>query len=96
MPSLKEGLGVAALEAMASGLPVIVSATGGLREVVEHDVSGILVVPARAEEIAAAITRLANSTDLSAKMGAAGVRASKRIIRWSRWRRGRLHSIARR
>ena len=37
MPSLKEGLGVAALEAMASGLPVIASEVGGLREVVEDD-----------------------------------------------------------
>src|SRR5580698_8452625 len=35
MPSLKEGLGVAALEAMASALPVIASDVGGLREVVE-------------------------------------------------------------
>ena len=78
MPSINEGLGVAALEAMASGLPAIVSATGGLREVVEHDVSGILVEPARADEIAAAIARLANSTELRAKMGAAArVRVEK-------------------
>jgi glycosyltransferase involved in cell wall biosynthesis len=71
MPSLKEGLGIAALEAMASGLPAIVSATGGLREVVEHEVSGIQVEPARADEIGAAIARLANSTELRARMGAA-------------------------
>ena len=71
MPSLNEGLGVAALEAMASGLPAIVSATGGLREIVEHDVSGILVEPARADEIGAAIARLAKSPELRAKIGAA-------------------------
>jgi glycosyltransferase involved in cell wall biosynthesis len=71
MPSLNEGLGVAALEAMASGLPAIVSATGGLREVVENDVSGILVEPARADEIGAAIARLANSAEIRAKVGAA-------------------------
>src|SRR5208282_4798644 len=43
MPSLKEGLGVAALEAMASGLPVIASDVGGLREGVENERTGIVV-----------------------------------------------------
>jgi glycosyltransferase involved in cell wall biosynthesis len=70
MPSLKEGLGVAALEAMASALPAIVSAVGGLREVVEHNVSGILVEPARADEIGTAIARLASSAELRTRMGA--------------------------
>ena len=59
MPSLKEGLGVAALEAMASGLPVIASDVGGLREVVEDDRTGIIVPPANAAAIASAILRLA-------------------------------------
>jgi L-malate glycosyltransferase len=71
MPSLNEGLGVAALEAMASALSAIVSAVGGLREVVEPNVSGILVEPARADEIGAAIARLASSAELRSKMGAA-------------------------
>jgi glycosyltransferase involved in cell wall biosynthesis len=71
MPSLKEGLGVAALEAMACGLPAIVSAIGGLREVVEQDDSGILVEPARANEIGAAIARLVSSADLRIRMGVA-------------------------
>ena len=70
MPSLREGLGVAALEAMACGLPAVVSAVGGLREVVEHDRSGILVEPARADQIGAAIVRLALS-EIRTKMGQA-------------------------
>ena len=61
MPSLKEGLGVAALEAMASALPVVASEVGGLREVVEDGRSGIVVPPANAGAIAAAIRRLAES-----------------------------------
>jgi glycosyltransferase involved in cell wall biosynthesis len=71
MPSLNEGLGVAALEAMACGLPAIVSAVGGLREVVEHDLTGIQVEPARPDELAVAIAQLASSAELRAKMGAA-------------------------
>ena len=71
MPSLKEGLGVAALEAMASGLPVIVSGVGGLREVVEPDRTGIVVPPSNPQAIASAIGRLADSPGLKAQIGAA-------------------------
>src|SRR5271163_614930 len=71
MPSLKEGLGVAALEAMASGLPIVASEVGGLREIVKHDVTGIVVPPANANAIASAIGRLAESAQLRAQMGAA-------------------------
>jgi glycosyltransferase involved in cell wall biosynthesis len=73
MPSVKEGLGVAALEAMASALPVIASDVGGLREVVDDGRTGILVPPANAEKISAAILRLAESSsvELRARMGAA-------------------------
>ena len=71
MPSLKEGLGVAALEAMASALPVVASDVGGLREVVEDDRTGIIVPPANPEAIASAIGRLAQSAELRSQMGAA-------------------------
>ena len=71
MPSLKEGLGVAALEAMASGLPVIASDVGGLREVVEDDRTGIIVPPTNVPAIASAILRLAESTVLRTQMGTA-------------------------
>jgi len=71
MPSVKEGLGVAALEAMASGLPVIASEVGGLREVVEDDRTGILVPPANPAAIGSAIARLADGPGLRAEMGAA-------------------------
>lgn len=71
MPSLKEGLGVAALEAMASALPVIASDVGGLREVIENDRSGVIVPPACPERIASVICRLAQSPTLRSQMGAA-------------------------
>lgn len=72
MPSMKEGLGVAALEAMACGLPVVASAVGGLREVVEDEVSGLLVPPGDAAALASAVTALAQSAEQRAAMGAAG------------------------
>jgi glycosyltransferase involved in cell wall biosynthesis len=71
MPSLKEGLGVAALEAMASGLPVIASDVGGLREVVQDERTGMIVPPAHSGKIAEAIKRLAESSELRTGMGAA-------------------------
>src|SRR5208337_4350563 len=71
MPSLKEGLGVAALEAMASALPVIASDVGGLREVVQDDRSGIVVPQADAKAIASVIGRLIESDEQRSQMGAA-------------------------
>jgi glycosyltransferase involved in cell wall biosynthesis len=76
MPSLKEGLGVAALEAMASNLPIIASDVGGLHEVVEAG-TGIIVPPANSAKIASAIQRLAESDGLRTQMGAA---ARARIV----------------
>jgi len=71
MPSLKEGLGIAVLEAMASAVPVVASGVGGLREVVEDERAGIIVPPAHPERIASAIGRLADSPALRSQMGAA-------------------------
>jgi L-malate glycosyltransferase len=77
MPSLNEGLGVAALEASACALPVIASDVGGLRDAVEHDRTGIVVPVANAETIASAIQRLARSAELRSQMGAA---AQERVV----------------
>ncbi|MGH7931765.1 MAG: glycosyltransferase, partial [Candidatus Binataceae bacterium] len=71
MPSLHEGLGVAALEAMACGLPAIVTASGGLGETVEDGRSGVKVPPADAGALAQAILRLASNPQARATMGAA-------------------------
>jgi glycosyltransferase involved in cell wall biosynthesis len=71
MPSLYEGLGIAALEAMACGLPVIASDTGGLHEAVEDSRTGLLVPPGDAVALAHAIETLAAAPAMRAAMGAA-------------------------
>jgi glycosyltransferase involved in cell wall biosynthesis len=72
LPSLQEGLGVAALEAMAAGLPVVASRVGGLAEVVDHGATGLLVPPADPGALAAALARLAREPALRERLGAAG------------------------
>jgi L-malate glycosyltransferase len=72
MPSQMEGLGVAVIEAMAAGLPVVACAVGGLRDAVEHGRTGWLVSPDDEHVMADALTRLSAAPELRASMGAAG------------------------
>jgi glycosyltransferase involved in cell wall biosynthesis len=72
MPSLAEGLGVAAIEAMAAGRPVVASAVGGLPELITDDVQGLLVPPRDAGALATALERCLADPALRARLGAAG------------------------
>jgi glycosyltransferase involved in cell wall biosynthesis len=58
MSSLQEGLGLALMEAMAQGLPVVGSAVGGIKTLIQDKVNGLLVSPANVEELAQAILKL--------------------------------------
>lgn len=62
--SQREGFGLVAAEAMLHYLPVIATRVGGLQNVVVDGKTGILISPHRPQEIADAITKLHNSTDL--------------------------------
>jgi 1,4-alpha-glucan branching enzyme len=54
-PSRYEPFGIVALEAMVTGIPVVISAVGGLQDVVADGVTGLRVAPGRAEALAQAI-----------------------------------------
>jgi glycosyltransferase involved in cell wall biosynthesis len=72
LPARQEGLGVAALEAMARGRPVVASAVGGLAEIVIPERTGLLVPPDDAAALAAALDRLLADPGLARRLGAAG------------------------
>jgi colanic acid/amylovoran biosynthesis glycosyltransferase len=75
LPSFAEGVPVVLMEAMASGLPVVATRITGIPELVEEGVSGLLVRPARADELAVALGELADDPDRRATMGAAARQA---------------------
>jgi len=72
LPSYREGMPRALLEAMATGLPVVATSIRGCREEVADAETGILVPPRDHEALAAAIGRILLSPDLRAAMGRAG------------------------
>lgn len=71
-PSLKEGLGTSVLDAMACGKPVVAACAGGIPEVVEDGVSGLLVPPRDPEALAAAVVRLVKEEGLAEGLAACG------------------------
>ena len=70
-PSLREGMQVSLLEAMAAGLPVVATAVGGTTDAVAHGETGLLVPPASPDALAGAVGRLLADRPLMASMGAA-------------------------
>jgi glycosyltransferase involved in cell wall biosynthesis len=73
LPSRQEGLGVAALEGMAAEKPVVASRVGGLATLIEHEVSGLLVPPADAAALAAALARVLRDRELAARLARTGL-----------------------
>jgi len=74
-----EGLGSAALLAMAAGVPVVASRVGGLMEVVDHGRTGLLVEN-DANQIRSAIGRILGDPRLAADMGARGRQRVKELF----------------
>jgi L-malate glycosyltransferase len=85
LPSEYESFGLSALEAMACGVPVLASNTGGLPEVVRHGVDGLLVEPGDVEGMSRGLLSLLSDDAMRARMGEAAREAAT-----SRFRREAL------
>jgi glycosyltransferase involved in cell wall biosynthesis len=72
LPSGNEGTPVTAIEALASGCPVVATRVGGVPDVVTDGEDGFLVEPGDVDELATSMARLANDAGLRARMAAAG------------------------
>ncbi|MBI4527656.1 MAG: glycosyltransferase family 4 protein [Deltaproteobacteria bacterium] len=72
LPSIKEGLGVAVLEAMAAGKPVIATQVGGIPELVLDGITGLLIPPEDPRSLADAISCLLKRADQGREMGRKG------------------------
>jgi glycogen(starch) synthase len=70
VPSLYEPFGLVALEAMASGTPVVASDTGGLREIIANEVSGLLFPAGDPEALATAAVRVLSDGALARRLAA--------------------------
>jgi glycosyltransferase involved in cell wall biosynthesis len=80
VPSLYEGFGIPAVEAMACGVPLITTSGGALPEVVGD--AGMIVPPADASALSRAITYLLNNPDQRKKLAQAGLDRVNSVFSW--------------
>jgi glycosyltransferase involved in cell wall biosynthesis len=76
LPSHQEGLPVALMEAMSTGLPVVATVVGGVPDVVTDDVEGVLVPAGRADLLAEAVIRVAKDPALRSRLAEASLARS--------------------
>jgi glycosyltransferase involved in cell wall biosynthesis len=84
IPSLEEGFGIPAAEAMGCEVPVVASDAGGLPEVVEHGVTGLVVPRGDSHALAAAMEQLLSDPLMRRRMGVAGRERALRLFDWDR------------
>ena len=84
IPSLEEGFGIPAAEAMGCEVAVVASDAGGLPEVVEHGVTGLVVPRGDSAALAQAIGSLLSDPQRRQRMGQAGRARALRLFDWDR------------
>jgi glycosyltransferase involved in cell wall biosynthesis len=80
LPTLADCFSMAALEAMACGLPVIISAIGGIPEIVVDGETGMLIPPGNGDSLLQALRAVLSSSALRERLGAAGRRRVERFF----------------
>lgn len=83
LPSNHEGFGVACLEAMAAGLPVVVSRSAGIADVLEHGRNAWLVDPSDVGELTDALSALLESSERRSELGEAAWLTAKDGYTWA-------------
>ncbi len=81
MPSRNEGLGMSMIEAMAASLPVVGSRVGGIPEVVQDGITGILVPPDEPPALARACVKMLSDRNQMRAMGRAGGKRARALFR---------------
>lgn len=82
LPSYYEGQGLVLLESMACGTPVVATRVGGIPEVVTDGENGLLVEPRKPEQLADAILKIINDTELRIKLGKNGRETTVKNYDW--------------
>ncbi len=77
LPSIYEGFGIVLLEAMAAGIPIVATSVHGIKEVIVDGESGILVPPKKPDEIALAVLKLIEDSQLTNRLIENGFKRSE-------------------
>jgi glycosyltransferase involved in cell wall biosynthesis len=85
LASRDEPFGIAAVESMAVGTPVIATDVGGLRAIVTHDESGFVVPVDDERALAVALTRLTSDAELRQRLGRAAAERAVSLFDWREW-----------
>lgn len=79
LPSRYEAMPISLLEALACGLPAVVTKVGENEAIVQAEANGLVVTPENAAELAGALARLVNSADLRKKMAKNALSSARRF-----------------
>ena len=82
LPSSSEGLPVSLLEAMSSGCPAVVTAVGGIPEVVEHGKTGLLIQPRSSQQISEAVNLILGDQELRKRISVSARELVEKKFNW--------------